>query len=469
MVQDEVSETRNRILDEDVLAHITNATDEFEMGHIEETCQVLEDPNFDISRLTPSIAVLLLRQKAGYYFITGEKEKCFKVLVDLGELNRNTGEYEEAIKSFSTARTLEPEDINLKYKIAESIVMSGDIPVGFAKLKSIIEEKPDLDVAVTLLLKCAKRYRPESVVDLIPDHLSRNPEDTSAYRYAIDIYEKLEMKTKAISVREKLVELLEKDDGLDSFVSECARIYPGHKHFSEKKLELAIDSSNYDEAFKMLKHLVSLAERHDKLEDALTYTEMMLLIDLSSTHLMDKADEIRHSLGYKQTPLRCNPLPEGAPVQSDQSKLLKLNFAHIINNVSGLINQYLHENIELSKGLRSSLLEKTRLRSMINAEFEGSSSTPTELWAKLQSAENSTEKLADLFWQHPDSKPVLKALLNSYNDDNERVMLWIEIAEQAQKDGKKERIFSILSLLTSACDSLAEFINRLNPLLKESY
>lgn len=469
MAQNETKTTKNRILDEDVLAHINRATDEFDMGHIQETCEILEDPKFEIDRITPSIATLLLRQKTGYYFITGEKEKCLKTLFELGKLHRNTGEYEDAIRVFSTARTLNPEDINLKFKIAECIVSSGDIPVGFAKLKSLIEEKPDLDSAISLLLKSAKRYRPESVVTLIPEHLNRNPDDTSAHRYAIDIYEKLKMTSQAIAVREKLIELLEGNDGLDSFVSECSKLYPAHEKFFLRKLELSLVSCNFDETFKTLKHLVVLNERKDGLEDALSYTEMMLLIDLTSTQLMDKADEIRLSLGYKPTPLRCNPLPEGIPNPPDQSKLLKMNFGHVVNTISGLINQYLYEDTELSKSLRSSLLEKTRLRSMINTEFEGNSSTPTQLWAKLQSAGNSTEKLSDLFWQHPDSKPVLKALLKSYATDRERILLWIDIAEQAQKDSRKERVFSILSLLASACDSLADFIPQLSPLLKESY
>ncbi len=464
----ENASTEKPISDEYVTDVIKRSHIEFNSGNFKETCELLESPELKSDTISRDSEIMLLSQKSGYYFITGEKDKCEKNLRKLGAIQRNAGDFDSAMKSFGTARMLSPDDLSLKFEIATCVTDSGDIPVGIAKLKSLIEENPDFDEAVALLLKSSKKYRPESVVGLIPEHLRRNPENIDSYRYSLDIYEEIGQKEQAIEIREKLIDLLKGSDGLDSFVMECSRLYPDKPQFLLAKYRLALNSTNFDLVHESLAELADLHTRKGNTKKALYYTELQLLLDTKSERLIKRARELREKLGLNSSPFDNITPPKELLNDSDLKAILELDFSRTINSITTKISENLSDNMELSKTLRSILLDKVRLKQQINDEFEGKSSTPVELWAKLQSHENNTTELTELFSQYPRSKPVLKALLSSMNTEEEKINLWLDIAIDASKSDNPNKANAILRLLSQSTDNLGSFIPKIEIILGEN-
>ncbi len=464
-----IDSIKSQIPDDVLFGEINKAHSEFESGNIKSTCEILENKDLEIGKFSSFAGISLLRQKSGYYFITGEREKCLDTLRKLGTLYRRAGEYENAIKAFSTARSLDISDIDLKFQIASCVIESGDIPVGVAKLKSVVEEKKDYYEAIQLLLKSSKKYRPESVTSYIPEHLGENPKDISAHRYAIDIYEELGSKNNAIDIRANLIKLLDGEDGLDSFVMECARLYPGETQFLLEKFKLALSSSNMTLVNESLAELADLQERKGLLKETLYYTELQLLLDTNSERLLSRVKNLRERLDYKTSPLEHKQLSQDFSKTLKVNELLKLDFGKVINAITAEISGNLTENISHSKSLRSILLDKIRLRQSINDEFEGKSSTPVELWASLRALGKSPTKLHELFNEYPNSKPVLEALLKSLPTEEERIELWLKIATTAKKNNKLTKIESILRLLAHSVNSLGKYIPQIESLLPESH
>ncbi|HOO97429.1 MAG TPA: hypothetical protein PKV16_06955 [Caldisericia bacterium] len=438
-----------------ITGSIGKAHDEFDSGKIASANHTLSKVWTEIDNIPLKQAILLARQYAAYHYTVGNLEKCHQTLKKLSYLQRKNGQYDRAINSLATSLALRPDDHDIEFQIAATVVESGDIPLGVSRLRNIVKDNPDHDAAVSLLLKSSVKYRPESVVALIHKHLERNPENVESHRNAVAIYEELGMKKEAVLTRMNVVNLISSDElALSSFVEECCDKYPTESFFLEKKFELAAVSKHWDRADSAAKQLVDIATLLGNTKLALKYTEIRLIIDTASDSLMKKSESLRKTLKLVDSPFTNNK-PPTQTLEASRNLLSNLNFSAYMSTITTEMSENV-DNMELLSRLRFELLDMNKKWHALLSHFEGNSSTSESVWADIKTA-NTTQEFADLFADNPDSLPILQKWLSVQDSEKSKALILIDVARRAVEKGDKQNATNILQILSSIHKSLVEF------------
>lgn len=422
-----------------------------------------------LDKNAPDIGSRLLQRIASLSFLSGDRKSLLAYLTELGKFLMESSLHKNARDAFETALSIEPQNKELCFLVAKTVVLSGDYPLGIPLVKKAIDSDPTNKEAFSLLIKACCAVRPESALPYVNGLLKLSPDDPLAHLEVARVYELLGMSADAIALRISVIGMIKDKDDLKAHLLESEKMYPFEPVFHKSMLDLEIEDENWTGVDTELTNLVRVAKRTADLKSALIYDEMRLAIDTKSQELIDEVKGLRKTLGYQPSPLIFSQSPT-SNLEAEKRNLLLLEFSHYINHCTNELQEALtSENLELAQKIRREWLIANEFKHIIETRFEGNRSTNEDVWAKLMTCQGDIDEVKNLREHNPNSLPVLKKLFDSVkNDLNSIISVWIEMAENAKNSSDWQAVNSYLSLLSESMPSLAAFFKRIRPILLAS-
>lgn len=422
-----------------------------------------------LDKKAPELGSLLLQRLSAISFLSGDRKSLINYLVELGKFLSDSSIHKNARDAFETALALDPQNKEIRFLIAKTVILSGDFPLGIPLIKKAIDTDPTNKEAFSLLIKACCAIRPESALPYVNGLLKLSSGDPIAHMEVARVYELLGMTGDALNLRNLTCEMIKDKNELKAHLLESERIYPFESSFHKKMLELEIEEENWTGVDTELTNLVKASKRTADLKVALIYDEMRLAIDTKSPELIDEVKGLRKTLGLQSSPLIFSQSPTST-LEAEKRNLLLMEFSHYINHCTDELQKALvDDNLELVEKIRHEWLIANEFRHIIETRFEGNRSTNEDVWAKLMTSTGEIDEIKNLREHNPNSLPVLKKLFDSVkNDLNSIISIWIEMAENAKNSSDWQAVNSYLSLLSESIPSLAAFFKRIRPILLAS-
>jgi tetratricopeptide (TPR) repeat protein len=441
----------------------------YKEGRLQEAQNKLKEGIPLLDNTAPDIGSHLFQRIASLNFLTGDKISLVAYLLELGKFLLESSLHKNARDAFETALAIEPQNKEISFLVAKTVVLSGDFPLGIPLVKKAIDSDPTNKEAFLLLIKACCAVRPESALPYVNGLLKLSPDDPLAHNEVARVYELLGMTAEAIGLRISVMELIKDRNELKTHLLESERLYPYEPAFHKSMLELEIEDENWTGVDTELTNLVRVAKRTADLKSALIYDEMRLAIDTKSQELIDEVKGLRKTLGFQPSSMIFSQSPT-TTLEAEKRNLMLLEFQHYINHCTNELQEALSKgNLELAEKLRHEWLIANEFKHIIETRFEGNRSTNEDVWAKLMTCQGDIDEVRNLREHNPNSLPVLKKLFDSVkNDLNSIISVWIEMAENAKNSSDWQAVNSYLSLLSESIPSLAAFFKRIRPILLAS-
>jgi tetratricopeptide (TPR) repeat protein len=377
--------------------------------------------------------------------------------------------HDKAVTVLQTAHGVDPDDSDISFLLAKTVIGGGDLPLGIPMLKRVLETESTNFEALELFIKSSMKYRPDQALPYIQRYLDKNAERPDAYIDAAGIFEQLGLGTESINARQKATEKFTDNAELERFLESSVVKYPTEPFFHGRLLEIAISKNDVQAIDSHLSQLARIMKNKEDWRSALGFIELRLLVDPKNRNLVDEAKGLRLELGYQRSPLDFDESVDSELAPS-RRKLLFMDwsgyFADLTEKIQDAITNC-DRNKQLS--LRREWLKTENLRQIVADRFDGTHKMPDELWAHLLSDRQDVEEMKHLYKKFPNQINVVKALLGRLGDDRFSVnSVWLDFAGNAAKRGDWVAVAACIQLLASTNDSLAPYISVIKPIVSET-
>ena len=422
-----------------------------------------------IPKTNSKLATEILQKLVAIDFDLADRNVLMSDIKSLSTYLSSVNQHDRAVTVLQTALAIDPEDSEVAYLLAKTVITGGDLPLGLPMLRRVLESETSNSEALELFIKSSLKYRPDQALPFIQKYLDKNVENPDAYVDAASIFEQLGLTTEAVNVRQKAVEKFKDPLLLKSFLESSSIKYPTEPFFQGKLLEIALAENDVNKIDSQLSQLSRIMKNKEDWRSALGFIELRLLIDPKNRGLVFEAAQIRKNLGYQKSPLDFDDSVD-LELSSARRKLLFMDwpgyFAELAEKVQSAIDD---NDIEKQLSLRMEWLKTEKLRQILADRLEGAHKMPDELWANLMSEGRNVEELKSLYKRFPNQLGVIKVLLEKFGDDRFSVnSVWLDISTNAARRGDWETVNVCISLLASTNETLAPHLGRLKPIVSET-
>lgn len=447
---------------------ISTAVSLYKAGNLESARNALVSCLPAIGKVSAKLGTEVMQKIVAIDFDMAQKGFLVSDLKSLASYLVSINAHEKAVSALQTALGVNPDEPEIAFLLAKTVIDGGDLPMGMPMLRKVVETESENNQALELFIKSSLKYRPEQALPYVQKYLNINSENPDAYSDAAGIFEQLGLSTEAVNTRQKAVEKYRDPVELKNFLLLSSNRYPNEPFFQGKLLELAIAENNVDGIDSHLTQLVRIMKSKEDWRSALGFIELRLIVDPRSRPLRDEADQIRKNLGYGKSPVVFDDIEEN--LGTCKRKLLFMDwtgfFAELTQKIQTAIDD---QNKPQLLWLRREWLKVEALKQLLVNRMDGTHKMPDELWAQLLSHKNGVDDMKAIYKKYPNQINVVKRLLEKLGDDRFSVnSVWLDITINASQKGDWEMVNACISLLASTNETLAPYIGRLKPVISET-
>ncbi len=422
-----------------------------------------------IGKVSSKLGSDVMQKLVAIDYDLGDKTALVADLKSLASYFMSVGFHDKAVTALQTATAIDPDDSQIQFLLAKTVVASGDLPLGLPMLRKVVETEQSNTEALELFIRSSLKFRPDQALPYVQKYLDKNDDNPAAYADAAVLFEQLGLTTEAVNIRQKASEKIKDPKELKDFLSTTSFQYPMEPYFHGKLLEIAIDEGDVQKIDSELSQLVRIMNNKEDWRSALGFIELRLLVDPRNRSLIDEAGHLRSKLGYSRSPLDFDEKLDPELIDAKRN-LLFMDWTEFLSELTSKLQKALDNgNTQEQLRLRREWLKVSQLKQIIADRLEGSHKMPDELWAQLIGGKESVEDLKQLYKRFPTQLTVVKSLLSKLGNDRHSInTVWLDMAGRAAKVADWEAVSSYISLLSSTNETLAPFIGSLKPIISET-
>ena len=448
---------------------LTTAVSLYKTGNLESARNALVSCLPAIGKVSAKLGTEVMQKIVAIDFDLAQKGFLVSDLKSLASYFVSINAHEKAVSALQTALGVNPDEPEIAFLLAKTVIDGGDLPMGMPMLRKVVELESENNQALELFIKSSLKYRPEQALPYVQKYLNANSENPDAYSDAANIFEQLGLTTEAVNTRQKAVDKYKDPMELKNFLYLATNKYPNEPFFQGKLLELAIAENNVDGIDSHLSHLVRIMKNKEDWRSALGFIELRLIVDPRSRSLRDEADQIRKNLGYGKSPMAFDDDIE-ENLGASKRKLLFMDWTGFFADLTQKIQTAIDSSDKPQLlSLRKEWLKVESLKQLLADRMDGTHKMPDELWAQILSHKNGAEDLRAIYKKYPNQINVVRNLLEKLGDDRFSVnSVWLDMTVSASQKGDWEMVNACISLLASTNETLAPYIGRLKPVISET-